>query len=96
MTRTAYVYILTNRPRGTLYVGVTNDLPRRLSEHRTGTAPGFASRYRLTRLVWFANGGSITDAIAVEKKIKNRGRQWKIDLVERKNPEWKDLSAGWG
>ncbi len=95
MTGSAYVYILTNRPRGTLYVGVTTDLPRRLFEHRNGTVPGFTSRYRLTRLVWFVEGASIAEAITVEKKLKNRGRQWKIDLIEKRNPEWRDLSEQW-
>ncbi|WP_199068110.1 MULTISPECIES: GIY-YIG nuclease family protein [unclassified Leucobacter] len=89
------MYILTNRPRGTLYVGVTGNLHRRLSEHRSGSGQGFTSRYRLTRLVWFVEGASIAEAITVEKKLKNRGRQWKIDLIEKRNPEWRDLSEQW-
>ena len=96
MARNAYTYILANRRGGTLYVGVTNDLTRRMHEHRNHLVPGFTEKYDVTILVWFSAGESISDAITLEKKIKNRGRQWKIDLVERENPEWLDLSAGWG
>jgi putative endonuclease len=95
MPDSAYVYILANRPRGTLYVGVTNDLHRRLHEHRNGVTRGFAYKYNATRLVWFTSGESIVEAISLEKKIKNRGRAWKIGLIERTNPGWRDLSAEW-
>ncbi|MDR1853144.1 MAG: GIY-YIG nuclease family protein [Propionibacteriaceae bacterium] len=90
--RTAYVYILTNQPRGVLYVGVTNNLTRRMHEHKRKINEGFSCKYNLTRLVWYAQGNEMSGAVAVEKKIKNRSRQWKIDLVERTNPEWRDLS----
>ncbi len=91
----AYVYIVTNRRHGVLYTGVTSDLERRIAEHRARTVAGFTSRYNLTRLVWFEEAGSITDAIANEKQIKNRGRGWKIAMIERTNPTWADLSARW-
>ena len=91
----AFVYILASKRNGTLYVGVTSDLTRRIDEHRSGTVPGFTTKYGVTNLVWFREGPSIVDAIEVEKKIKNRGRQWKINLIECENPEWKDLAAAW-
>ncbi len=92
MSKNAYVYILANRKRGTLYVGVTRDLGRRLHEHRHHLLEGFSSRYKVTRLVWFVHGEDISSAIELEEKIKNRGRQWKIDLIEKVNPEWNDLA----
>ncbi len=96
MTNVAFVYILTNKKRGTLYVGVTSDLERRIYQHRHRLLRGFANKYNATRLVWFEQGEDIAAAIGLEKKIKNRGRQWKIDLIERSNPGWEDLANGWG
>ena len=95
MSGQAYVYILASKPRGVLYVGVTNDLQRRIYEHRHHLVDGFTCRYNVTCLVWFAAGEGMLEAIALEKKIKNRGRQWKIDLIERDNPNWDDLSERW-
>lgn len=95
MDRHAYVYVLASGYNGTLYVGVTSDLARRVYEHRNHLVPGFTDRYDVTRLVWYVAGASIVDAIALEKKIKNRSRRWKIDLIERENPSWEDLAAGW-
>ena len=95
MPRNAYVYILANRRRGKLDTGVTRDLARRLQEHRQHVFEGFTSKYGVIRLVWHLQGDDITAAIALEKKIKNRGRQWKIDLIEATNPHWADLSADW-
>lgn len=92
MPPNACVYILTNRPHGVLYTGVTSDLRRRLTEHRQHLVEGFTSKYNVTQLVWFSCGDSISDAIALEKKVKNRGRQWKITLIERENPGWNDLA----
>ncbi len=91
MNREYFVYIVTNRPRGVLYTGVTNDVERRAGQHSLGAAPGFTSRYGLDRLVWCAEGGDIEGAILLEKKIKNRSRAWKIALVESSNPKWLDL-----
>lgn len=88
MTRQYYVYIMTNRSR-TLYVGVTNDLERRVHEHKSGLVEAFTKRYKINRLVYFAETSNIEGAITREKEIK------KIDLVEAANPGWKDLSEGW-
>jgi putative endonuclease len=95
MPKSAYVYILASKRHGTLYTGVTSDLMRRLYEHKNHLTDGFTSKYNVTNLVWFEQGDSITEAISLEKKIKNRSRQWKIDLIEKTNPDWVDLSAGW-
>jgi putative endonuclease len=86
-----YVYLLASKRNGTLYVGVTNDLIRRVDEHRRHAVPGFTSRYDVTRLVWFELHGSIYDAIEREKRIKTWKRQWKIDLFKEINPNWDDL-----
>lgn len=95
MAQAAYVYILANHRRGTLYSGVTSDLARRLHEHRHAVFQGFTSRYSVARLVWYVHGDDIASAIALEKKIKNRGRQWKIELIEKDNPRWEDLADRW-
>ena len=93
MTKTAFVYILANKKNGVLYTGVTNNLERRLYEHRHHLLKGFTSQYGVTRLVWFTQGEDIASAIDLEKKIKNRNRQWKIDLIEKSNPDWNDLAS---
>jgi putative endonuclease len=90
--RDYYVYIMTNNS-GTLYVGVTNNLIRRVAEHRSGAAKGFTSRYKMTRLVYFEVGGDALAAIEREKQIKGWVRRRKIALVASQNPKWKDLSA---
>jgi putative endonuclease len=95
MPKSAAVYILASRRRGTLYTGVTSDLARRFHQHRQHSLGGFTRRYEVTRLVWYLQGEDIAAAIALEKKIKNRGRQWKIDLIEAQNPDWHDLAAAW-
>ena len=95
MPKIAYVYILASQKRGVLYTGVTSNLEQRLRQHRRHLVQGFTSRYEVTRLVWFMQGEDIVAAIALEKKIKNRGRQWKVDLIERENPGWEDLAARW-
>jgi putative endonuclease len=86
-----FCYIMTNRPRGVLYVGVTSNLPRRAYEHRMGLLDGFTSRYGLTRLVHYEQYSMIVDAIQREKTIKRWTRAWKIELVEKDNPGWIDL-----
>jgi putative endonuclease len=93
-TRCYFVYILTNRTR-TLYVGVTNNLPRRIYEHRSGEIPGFTSKYNIYRLVYFEDFVDIRQAIAREKEIKGWLRGRKIQLIESVNPGWKDLSLEW-
>ena len=87
-----YVYIMTNRPNGTIYIGVTADLPRRVDEHRRGTIEGFTKRYGLKRLVYAEHHDDIRDAIRREKTIKAWRRAWKIRLIHGSNPDWDDLS----
>ncbi len=87
-----FVYILASRPYGTLYVGVTNNLARRVWEHRTAEVPSFTKRYGVHRLVWFEVHDSIEAAIRREKRLKRYRRAWKIALIEQGNPTWRDLS----
>ena len=86
-----YVYILASKRNGTLYTGVTNDLVRRVGEHKAGTNEGFTKRYKVDKLVYFESTNDVRDAIKREKQIKKWLRKWKVELVESKNPEWKDL-----
>jgi putative endonuclease len=86
-----YVYILTNRPNGILYVGVTNNLIRRVFEHRSGFVDGFTKRHGLKRLVYFETFDDIRDAIQREHNIKHWSRAWKIRLILAGNPGWNDL-----
>jgi putative endonuclease len=86
-----YVYIVASKPYGTLYVGVTNDLSRRISEHREHLVPGFTYRHHVTRLVWFECHESIEAAITREKQIKEWHRHWKVNLIQATNPYWRDL-----
>ena len=86
-----WVYIMTNRPNGTLYVGVTNDLGRRAWEHRTGRIEGFTRRYGLKRLVWAERHDDIRTAIRREKTMKHWPRAWKVRLILAANPQWQDL-----
>ncbi len=86
-----WVYIMTNRENGTLYVGVTSDLPRRAWEHREGLAEGFTKRYGLKRLVYAERHEDIRIAIQREKTIKHWKRAWKVKLIHDINPEWSDL-----
>ncbi|MFQ6032659.1 MAG: GIY-YIG nuclease family protein [Candidatus Zixiibacteriota bacterium] len=92
--RQYYVYIMTNRSR-TLYTGVTNNLYRRVYEHKNKLIDGFAKKYNITKLVWYEVTSEITSAIAREKQIKGWLRKKKIALIESMNPEWKDLSEEW-
>ncbi len=85
------VYILASKAYGTLYIGVTSDFINRVVEHRSGTTPGFTSRYKVHRLVYFEYFGEIGAAIQREKTMKKWPRQWKINLIERDNPHWEDL-----
>jgi putative endonuclease len=86
-----YVHILTNRPNGTLYVGVTSDLVRRIAEHREGTVKGFTRTYGLKRLVYFEVHDDIRTAIQREKNMKHWSRTWKVRLILKANPHWNDL-----
>ena len=89
-----WLYILANKPGGTLYVGVTNDLVRRVYEHRTKAVPGFTSRYGVDKLVWFEIHATAEAAITREKELKKWRRDWKVRLIEESNPEWVDLYPG--
>jgi putative endonuclease len=86
-----WVYIMTNKPRGVLYIGVTADLGRRVDQHRRGSGSAFCRRYGLKTLVFAEAAERIEDAIAREKAMKAWKRDWKIELVEGANPEWVDL-----
>jgi putative endonuclease len=89
------VYMMSNAPQGTLYVGVTSDLFSRVAQHRAGDFEGFTRDHGLKRLVWFEPFELITEAIKREKALKRYRRDWKINLIERHNPRWVDLSAEW-
>src|SRR3546814_1134661 len=89
--KTYFVYMMTSRRNGTLYVGVTNDLLRRTWEHREGLGDGFTARYGIHMLVWYEVHGAIEAAIQREKNIKHWPRRWKLDLIEKTNPAWNDL-----
>jgi putative endonuclease len=89
--RTYYVYILTNRIGGTLYIGVTNDLVRRVTEHRLKVAESFTKRHGVSRLVYFECFDDIEAAIRREKRLKKWTRAWKVSLIEKDNPNWIDL-----
>ncbi len=91
MSKNYYVYMLASTRRGTLYVGVTNDIARRIYEHKTESLDGFTKRYGVKHLVWYEATPDIEAAIDHEKRIKRWRREWKFDLVEKDNPEWRDL-----
>jgi len=86
-----YVYILASRKDGATYVGITNDLVRRVYEHRTKAVRGFASKYNISRLLWFEVSDDPISAISREKELKRWKRSWKIRLIEAQNPQWLDL-----
>ncbi len=87
-----FVYILSSRFRGTMYIGVTNDLSRRIGQHKSGVVPGFTRQYKTTRLVYSETYESILEAQARERVLKRWRREWKFELIEKENPDWKDLS----
>lgn len=93
--KTYYVYIMTNHS-GTLYTDITNNLEQRVYEHKHNLIPGFASKYNITKLVYYEEGNDEDTALAREKQIKGWKRAKKIALIESKNPEWKDLGLAWG
>ena len=92
MSEQYYVYILSSRKHGTLYIGVTNDLIRRVYQHQSKAVRGFTKRYGVDKLVYFEIFDDPLSAIAREKQLKKWRREWKIQLVENKNPEWIDIS----
>ena len=89
--KTFFVYMLASKRNGTLYIGVTSDLIRRVYEHRIKAVPGFTKRYRVDRLVYFEIFDDATSAITREKRVKKWRRDWKIALIEAENPDWRDL-----
>ena len=91
-----FVYLMASRRNGTLYCGVTNDLARRVVEHREGRAEGFTVKYGVSRLVWFEQHSDINEAILREKRIKTWNRAWKLALIEKENLEWRDLAVEMG
>ena len=92
MRRPGFVYLLASRPNGTLYLGVTSDLARRIAQHRSGAVEGFAKKYGCRTLVWFAAFDDIQDARARELQMKRWKRAWKVELIEEANADWVDLS----
>ena len=89
-----YVYIMTNKPMGTLYIGVTSNLAKRVQEHKSGKYPDcFTNKYDCRTLVWFNKYSNIKDAIAFETRVKGWKRNWKLRLIIDMNPDWKDLSG---
>ncbi|MSU66926.1 MAG: GIY-YIG nuclease family protein [Opitutus sp.] len=96
MTYRAYwVYILASKPHGTLYIGVTNSLERRVWQHKSKTIAGFTKQYGVGRLVYFEEFRDVSNAIAREKQLKGWLRVRKIELIQRENPLWKDLAENW-
>lgn len=93
MSKRGWVYIMTNKLGGVLYIGVTADLPARIYQHQTGQGSAFCRKYGLTRLVLVEEYPAIGEAIAREKAMKAWQRQWKIELIEASNPDWSDLSG---
>ena len=90
-----YLYVLSNKYNATLYIGVTNDLERRMYEHKNKLIDGFTKTYRLNRVVYFETFQYVNDAIKPEKNMKKWKRDWKIKLIEEENPNWSDLSKDW-
>lgn len=91
MGKPGYVYIMANQRNGTIYLGVTSDLPKRVYEHREGLIEGFTKKHGCKLLVWFEAYDDIQEARATELRMKNWNRQWKLKRIERMNPDWNDL-----
>lgn len=90
-----YVYILTNKPMGVLYIGVTDDLSKRVAEHRSGAVSSFTKRYNCHHLVWFEEFENIHHARAFERQMKKWNRAWKVNRIVNANPHWRDLAEQW-
>ncbi len=87
------VYILASKRNGTLYIGVTSNLPKRIAEHKSGAVEGFTKKYRVHMLAWYECTDDALSAITREKQLKAWKRKWKLELIEKENPTWRDLSA---
>ena len=95
-TKIFYVYILANDRNGTIYIGITSNLEKRIREHKTKVyEQSFTSKYEINKLVYYESTENAESAITREKQLKNWKRNWKIDLIEKVNPQWKDLSENW-
>jgi putative endonuclease len=92
MAREFFVYIMTNKRNGTLYVGMTNDLRRRCEEHRSGCVEGFTRRFSVHYLAWYEIHPTFESAVHREKRLKKWDRQWKLEMIEETNPNWRDLA----
>ena len=90
-----YVYILASKRNGTLYTGITSDLARRMQAHREGRGSAFVKKYSVTHLVWFEEHGLYASAIQRETSLKRWKRKWKLELIEKRNPDWDDLFEKW-
>ena len=95
MKKQYFVYMLASQKNGTLYTGVTSDLARRLSEHKQKVTEGFTQKYGVDKLMYFEQTEDVRSALEREKRLKKWNRAWKIKLIERKNPEWRDLLLDW-
>ena len=93
--RTYYVYILASKRNGTLYIGVTNNLERRIYEHKANIIEGFTAKYNVHQLVYWEQTTDIYSALKREKQLKKWNRKWKLALIEKENPNWNDLSENW-
>jgi len=93
--KTFWVYIITNKNNTTFYIGVTNNLLRRIYEHKNGLVKGLSKKYKLTKLVFYEMSENAYSAISREKQLKNWHRDWKLNLIRQNNPDFKDLAEGW-
>ena len=92
MTRPGFVYLMANKPNGTLYLGVTSNLPKRAYEHRNGLLEGFSKKHGCKLLVWYTAFDDIQDARNRERQMKKWKRPWKLELIEEMNPQWRDMA----
>lgn len=92
--RTGFVYIMASKRNGTLYIGVTSNLVERVAQHKEGRGSDFVKKYGVTMLVWYEEFALVTDAIQRETSLKRWPRKWKLDLIEKHNPDWQDLFGG--
>ena len=89
--KTYYTYITASKKNGTLYIGVTSNLKKRITEHKEGLVEGFTKKYKVDKLVWYETFNDIREAITKEKQLKKWDRKWKLELIEKENPSWRDL-----
>ena len=95
MSKSYYIYILASKKNGTLYTGITNNLERRIFEHKNNLIKGFTKKYNVHRLVYYEETNDVNEALLFEKRIKKWNRAWKIELIEEENPNWDDLAKDW-